>query len=207
MLDGLATTVEGRSVLSRDSLPDRSAQEDHQSFLDGQRIRHLVDRDGEFVWRMLRRLGLSDADADDSAQEVFLIAARRIRELEPEKERSFLIGTAIRVASVWRRGESRFRRRVDSAASVPLDPVPDPEQLAERYRLRRDLDSLLDQLDLDLRSVFVLAEIEELSAPEIADLLDLKLGTVASRLRRAREHFREAVKRLDARRAFRGDHP
>jgi RNA polymerase sigma-70 factor (ECF subfamily) len=52
--------------------------------------------------------------------------------------------------------------------------------------------------------VFMLAELEELSAPEIADLLDIPVGTVSSRLRAAREAFRGAVRRLAQQEVFKG---
>ncbi len=67
------------------------------------RFRALVDRHFEFVWRSVRRLGVPPGDADDAAQEVFVVAARKLDALEPERERSFLFGTAVRVASTRRR--------------------------------------------------------------------------------------------------------
>ena len=68
----------------------------------------LVRSQLDFVWRVFRRLGLSGADADDAAQEVFVVAARRQSELVKGRERSFLYGTALRVASNRRRA---IRRR------------------------------------------------------------------------------------------------
>ena len=170
-------------------------------------IEGLVEAHFDFIWRSLRRLGLPAADADDATQEVFLVASRRLNDLEVGRERSFLFGTALRVASLWRRTHARHERRVQGAAALPPAPVPNPEDLAVRRRNREVLDLMLDELPLDLRAVFVLFELEELSVLEIARLLELKPGTAASRLRRAREGFQAAVRRWQAREAFCGGTP
>ena len=79
-----------------------------------------------------------------------------------------------------------------------------PEELAELSNARALLQDILDEMSLEFRSVFVLAELEELSAPQIADLLEIPVGTVSSRLRSARESFRGAVRRLSQQEAFKG---
>ena len=154
-------------------------------------IENLVHTHFDFIWRLLRRLGLGSSDADDAAQEVFIVAARRLTSIERGRERAFLYGTALRVLANARRGERRRRETTDPtlvelpATSRPLDELVDDE----RARVR--LDALLAALPPELRRVIVLAEIEELSTPEIAELEGVPLGTAASRLRRAREHLRE----------------
>ena len=80
-----------------------------------------------------------------------------------------------------------------------MAPEPNAEQLLERRQARALLDQLLDEMPEDLRVVFVLFELEELSTPQIAELCALPIGTVASRLRRAREEFHAIAKRLRAR--------
>ena len=77
------------------------------------RLRSLLDQHFDFVWRNLRRLGVQEADVDDAAQEVFVVAARKLDQVVPDRERSFLIGTALRVASTYRRSS---RRRPESPA-------------------------------------------------------------------------------------------
>ena len=167
-------------------------------------VSELVRREFRFVWRLLRRLGLTESDADDAAQQVFLIAERRFGDLRPGRERSFLYTTAFHVASKARR--SIERRREDLGSEV--EPEPDPgtslEDLVDRRRARELLDTILDRLPLDLRAVFVLHEIEELSTTEIAEVVGVPVGTAASRLRRARELFAERVRRLEARLHTRG---
>lgn len=150
------------------------------------------------VWRSLRRLGVSEFDADDASQQVFIVAHRRLADIVPENEQSFLLQTALRVAADFRR--SRRRRHEDPGEDLPtlVDGAASPEELADRRRARVLLDRVLEALPLDLRQVFVLFDLEELTTTEVAAVLDLPKGTVASRLRRAREAFRENVSRLSA---------
>ena len=162
-------------------------------------VSELVEREFRFVWRLLRRLGLGASDADDAAQQVFLVAASRIGDIQPGRERSFLYTTAFHVASKARRGVDR--RREDLGLEVEPEPEEpcNMEDLVDRRRARELLDSMLDALPLDLRAVLVLHEIDELSAAEIAEVIGIPVGTAASRLRRAREVFAERVRRLEAR--------
>ena len=157
------------------------------------RLREMFDRNLDFVWRSLRRLGVPELTADDAAQQVFLVASRRLADIEVGRERSFLFATALRVASDARRALARRGEHDEAAlASVP-DDGPGPDEVADRRRARAVLDRVLETLDLDLRVVFVLYELEEMTMAEIATTLDLAAGTVASRLRRAREAFQAAV--------------
>lgn len=172
----------------------------------GDRLRVLVDTNFDFIWRSLRRLGVSRADSDDGAQRVFVVASRRLADIEPGKERAFLFSAAYRIAREMRRASAR--RPEASLDDVDLaDPAPNPEQFADRRQARALLDEVLDALPLESRTVFVLFEMEELSMPEIALLLDVPVGTAASRLRRARELFRAAAARVRARAEFRGGTP
>ena len=160
-----------------------------------ERQRELVRCHYAFVWRLLRRLGVPESDAEDAAQQVFIVATRRINDVKPGSERPFLFGTATRVASSARRTRAR-RPSVHQDLDEMVDPNPMPDELAHDRQRLRTLDQLLDQLPDPLRVVFVLSELEELSNPAIAELLDARVGTVASRLKRARELFREAADRM-----------
>jgi RNA polymerase sigma-70 factor (ECF subfamily) len=165
----------------------------------------IDEQDVLALWRLLRRLGVSNADADDATQEVYLIVAERRAEILPGKERAFVYGTALRVA------HSRLRRRDRSVEldepSTAADDAPGIEDLLDQHEARRLLDELLEQMPFELRAVFVLFEIEELSTIEIAEALELPRGTAASRLRRAREDFQARVTRFRARLAHRGTKP
>lgn len=169
------------------------------------RLRAMFDEHYDAVWRMLRRLGLDPASADDGAQQVYIVAARRLEDIEPGKERSFLFGTASRIASSLRqrRGRSREQR-------LDTDPPPasggrsvSAEELIEQKRRRELLDAILDEMDDDLRIALVLAEIEGLGKKEIAVQLGVPEGTAASRVRRAREDFTARLGRVMAARRIR----
>jgi RNA polymerase sigma-70 factor (ECF subfamily) len=167
------------------------------------RLRTMVATHFDFIWRSLRRLGVGTTDVDDCAQQVFWVAARKLSQIEDRCERAFLFSTALRVASDARRSRGR-RREVSEDALVPAcDPGPDPEQVAEHRQTRAVLDEVLESMPMDLRAVFVLFELEEMSTQAIAELLELPTGTVASRLRRAREEFQKLVTRYRAKEAFR----
>lgn len=161
------------------------------------RLRAAFDQHFDYVWRLLRRLGVHEASVDDAAQLVFLTLSAKLAQVVLGKERAFLTGTAFRVASNQRRGERRSYERADEQPIArAVDPAPSPEELIDASRERAWLDRTLDRLPLDLRAVLVLFELEDLTAPEIAKLLDLPVGTVASRLRRARQLFLEAAEEL-----------
>lgn len=159
------------------------------------------------VWRLLRRLGVRSSQIDDAAQEVFWVAARRLPDIEPGRERSFLYGVALRVAA----NEARRQAAGTPLAAleeVPLlqDERPSAEELLAEHQRRALLDEALAQLAPELRAVLVLHEIEELEVREIAEIEGIPLGTASSRLRRAREQFSIVAKRVRARLTARGGH-
>jgi RNA polymerase sigma-70 factor, ECF subfamily len=163
------------------------------------RIVSLVDAHLDFVWRSLRRLGVPEAAVDDAAQQVWIVAANRLGDIEPGRERSFLFGTALRVASDVRRSLSKRREVPELDHRPPVDARPLADELMDKRQARALLDEILEELPLPLRAVFVLYELEEMTVSEMANLLLLPRGTVASRLRRARDEFERVVKRLKAR--------
>lgn len=171
---------------------------------DKARLRALCDEHFDFIWRSLQRMGIPERDLQDCAQQVFLVASRKLASIAEGSERSFLIGTALRVAADARRTVERRREVAEDDADEPLHPGPQPDEIADQRRLRAMLDEVLAAMPDDLRVVFVLFELEELGTQEIADLLKIPNGTVASRLRRAREEFDRRVARL--RGAQRGGH-
>jgi RNA polymerase sigma-70 factor (ECF subfamily) len=157
--------------------------------VDEARLRAIVDAQFDTLWRFLRRLGVAEGDVDDAVQEVILVLTRKLDSVEIGRERSFVLSTAFRVASDARR-RTRRRREVDAEQLVELpSSAADPEASAQRQQLRALLSQVLEQLSLDLRAVFVLYELEDFTMAEIAQTLQLPPGTVASRLRRAREAF------------------
>ncbi len=172
-----------------------------------ERIALLVREHHAFVWRLLRRLGLREGDADDAAQQVFLVAADKLASIERGRERSFLYGVALHVGARARRSQARRREDSLDAADERADGEPNAEQLLQKRQAREVLDALLDEMPAELRVVFVLYELEELTTPQIAELCEIPAGTAASRLRRAREDFEARVSRVEARRRFSGGKP
>lgn len=157
--------------------------------VDEARLRQVVEANFDALWRFLRRLGIAEADVDDAVQEVILVLARKLEQVQTGSERSFVLSAAFRVASDMRR-RTRRRAEVDDAPLLQLvSPSLDPEAVAHQRRLGVLFNHALDQLPLEQRAVFVLYELEDLTMAEIARSLDLPPGTVASRLRRAREAF------------------
>lgn len=184
----------------RGDLDEGPAETGRPFLLSAAKLRAMREEHFEFLWRSLRRLGVPEADVDDAVQQVFLVAARR--EIQPGAERSFLFATALRVASHARR---TLRRRRESGDDVPeqTDATPSPEELLDQRRARALLDEVLESLPLDVRAVFILFELEEMTVVEIASMLEIPLGTASSRLRRGREQFHQAVARIKAAQAQR----
>lgn len=164
---------------------------------DEARFRAMVDTHFDAVWRTLRGLGIADGTADDAAQQVFLIALRKLAQIERGRERAFLLGTAVGVAANSRRSATRSRELADPVAlEAYVDPAPDPEEQAVLRQRRELLERVLETMPEELRTVFVLFELEGLTSIEIGAALDLPTGTATSRLRRAREHFQNQAARL-----------
>ncbi|MFV8755450.1 RNA polymerase sigma factor [Nannocystaceae bacterium ST9] len=152
-----------------------------------------------FVWRTLRRFGVRDAALEDAAQEVFLVAYRRAGAWhEWSSPRAWLFGVARRVAKDHRRSRERHERKLDALLELEgpsmLDLGGEDRRLEDHQRLRA-VGSAIAALSPERRSVYVLAELEDMSAPEIAQALEINLNTVYSRLRRAR---RDIADHLDA---------
>jgi RNA polymerase sigma-70 factor, ECF subfamily len=164
---------------------------------DVARQAQMASQHYQFIWRSLRRLGVAEQAVDDAAQQVFMLAAEKLAMIVPGCERPFLFQTAVRVAMSIRRsfGQRREAMIGDELEAI-VDSAPLPDATADEKQRRRYLDELMDALSMDLRTVFVLYEIEGLDSPEIASMLQIPVGTVASRLRRARDAFQRAADRL-----------
>ena len=158
-------------------------------------VEELFREHGSFVWRTLRRFGLSECDCDDQCQEVFLVVFRRLSEFEHRSSfTTWLYGIAVRVALAHRRRASVKREQpTESPPDVPTSQRPD-EQVA-KLEASALLDRALDQLDDDKRVVFVLFEIEQLPMTEVARAVECPLQTAYSRLHAARDHVESYVKR------------
>jgi RNA polymerase sigma-70 factor, ECF subfamily len=169
------------------------------------RLERMVADHFDMLWRFLRQLGIPECDIDDGIQEVLMVVARRLSDIEEGRERAFLFSTAVHVACTLRRRRARQRELVVETLADFADPHPNPEASLDRARERQLLDAVLDEMPTELRAIFVLYELEELTMAEISALLELAPGTVASRLRRARDRFAKKVRALELELARRRD--
>jgi RNA polymerase sigma-70 factor, ECF subfamily len=155
----------------------------------------------EFVWLTLQRLGVRDADLEDLAHDVFLIAHRKLGSYDgTSRVTTWLFGICLRVAANYRRrAHVRLERPMGGAESYEgIADGKGPEELLGMREARVRLRAVLDALDLTKRAVFVMFEIEGLSCAKIATEMGVPLGTVYSRLHAARRAFASA---------FAGDDP
>ena len=163
------------------------------------RLRSLVLEYRQLVARNLRRLGVAPSDVDDATQRVFLVVARKMDVIEAGSERAYLLGIASRIAWEVRRVEARRQRReVSLETETDAESDTRTDELLELKRTRVLLDRLLSAMPRELTTVFLLSEGEGLTAQEISRHLGIPVGTVASRLRRARSLFHRHVSRLSA---------
>jgi RNA polymerase sigma-70 factor (ECF subfamily) len=159
------------------------------------RLVALVREHYAFVWRVLRRFGLAPSDADDAAQQVFMVLSQRAEDVVLSKERAFLFRTATYVAAKAHRARKRRPETPAGDWEESEDSAPQADELVDRRRARELLDRVLSEMPHDLKAVIVLFELEGLTMSEIADALEVPPGTVASRLRRARVDLAARVTR------------
>lgn len=160
------------------------------------RVREIVEREYATVWRFLRRLGVPAAQVDDAAQAVFARVLAKAHVVEPGSERAYLMKAAFHISFEHRRARQRSAARASEADVEALEADNlEPEQALLRREQRRQLDAALECLPAELRAIFTLFELEGLTFSEIALALDLPRGTVASRVRRARELFLQSFNR------------
>ncbi len=154
---------------------------------------------GGFVWRTLHRMGIRPPHVDDVYQEVFLVVHRRLSSFNGQSAiTTWLYEICFRVAAGYRR-KSHFRREelVPDWSELELSsPAPSPEQTLVTARRAKHLERILDALPLEYRVVFVMFELEGLSSEQISESVGAPLGTVHSRLYRARKRFARALARL-----------
>jgi RNA polymerase sigma-70 factor (ECF subfamily) len=163
-------------------------------------VGQLHDQYADFVWRSLQRLGIPRASLEDALQDVFIVVQRRLDSFDSTtKMTTWLFGICLRVAAAHRR--RAYHRREEQVAELKErpdeHPLSNPEQAAIRHEARRQLERGLDALDLERRAVFVMFEIDRIPATAISEMLGIPVGTVYSRLHRARADFSAAIARLE----------
>jgi RNA polymerase sigma-70 factor (ECF subfamily) len=166
-------------------------------------FRRLYDEYFAFVWGCARRLGVSEEAIDDVVQDIFIVVHDRLPTLERAASlRSWIYSVIRRTVSTHHRNRRTRMARVSTRASLednaeamhpsPLDVAVLSEELQALWRI-------LGELDAPKREVLMLAELEEMSVPEIAEAVGVPLNTAYSRVRAARKQFDEAFARHAAR--------
>jgi RNA polymerase sigma-70 factor, ECF subfamily len=156
----------------------------------------IYEQDFDFAWRSLRRLGVPSMLLEDAVQDLFIVVARRLHEFDGRSRiRTWIFAIAIRIAKEYRRRMAR--QQLDAESAKPSAPALPSEQCMQKESVRL-LDALLGLLDEDKRIVFILAELEEMSVPEIATVVGANPNTVYSRLRAARLALNAAILRYQS---------
>jgi RNA polymerase sigma-70 factor, ECF subfamily len=159
-----------------------------------EQLNALFREHASFVWRVVKRLGVPEADAEDAVQEVFLVVAKRFDTYEERGAfRAWLVAIARQVAQHALRARFRRERKVREL-TVPA-PGGDPHCAFEQTQAVALVNAVMSSLEPDQALVFYLAEVEEMSVPEIAASLQQNVNTIYSRLRLARQRFEAQVRR------------
>ena len=158
-------------------------------------LAEVYDQHFPMVWRTLRRFGVDESLRDDAAQDVFMVALRRQAQFRGQSSyRTWLFGIAVNVAREYRRKVRRSTQVTTLTVDEPVSPASPLDYVSQQEALQF-LEQFLELLDESRRTIFVMAELEQMPAPEIAQALGVKLNTVYSRLRSARQAFVTALAR------------
>jgi RNA polymerase sigma-70 factor, ECF subfamily len=164
----------------------------------------IYDETFPFVWRTVRRLGVADSAIDDVAQEVFVTVYRRLHQFEGRcAPKTWVFSIVMGIVRNYRRSRRR-KEAAEPMSTRVVDPElladggADPMEQASRREAGRILHRLLDELSEEKAVTFVMAELEGMTVPEIAELVNANVNTVYSRLRAARQEFDQALTRLRA---------
>jgi RNA polymerase sigma-70 factor, ECF subfamily len=186
-------------------LPDaiQRVSDADQGRVDGEArltVEQVHERHGEFVWRTLHRMGVRQPHIEDVYQEVFLVVHRRLAGFTGQSAiTTWLYEICFRVAAGQRR-KAHFRRetlmRDLSELETLSSSAPSPERQLVTVRQAKQLERILDSMPLEYRVVFVMFEIEGLSSEQISESIGAPVGTVYSRLYRARKRFAKALTQL-----------
>jgi RNA polymerase sigma-70 factor (ECF subfamily) len=159
----------------------------------------------DYVWNVVCRMGVPQADAEDVVQEVFFTVYRRLGEFEGRAQlKTWVFTIAVHLAQHYFRTHARKPGDRASAKGTEIQTLVDQQENGPANQIERKerydaLDRVLDQLDGAKRLVFVLAELEQLTLVEIGEIVGANPNTVATRLRAARQAFEKALARFQTR--------
>ena len=167
-------------------------------------VRTIYREHGRFVWLSLQRLGVHPSDLDDVAQDVFMVVHRRLDTFDRRaRVTTWLFGICMRVAANYRR-RRRWSHEVLSGGLEDERPsaLAAADDILVRREQREIAETALNRLEMAKRATFVMFEIESLSCLEIAELMNVPVGTVYSRLHSARKQLEKNLARDLARRGL-----
>lgn len=149
-----------------------------------------------YVIRALRRLGVREADLADLAHDVFVVVHRKLASFDPSRPmKPWLFGIAFRTALDKKRRHACFKESLSrDAGERDASQTPAADDLVAAREAHDIVMRALDALSDDQRAVFVMHELEGLSMPDVAEVIDAPLNTLYSRLRLARDAFSTAVR-------------
>ena len=155
----------------------------------------VVRQNADRVYRLAYRLSGNRADAEDLTQETFVRVFRSLARYEPGTFEGWLhrITTNLFLDMVRRRARIRFDALPEDASDRLAASTPSPEEAYHDANLDPEVQRALDALPADFRAAVVLCDLEGLSYEEIAATLNVKVGTVRSRIHRGRLQLREAL--------------
>ena len=152
----------------------------------------------DYVWRAVKRLGARPSDLEDLVHDVFVTFIRTQDRYDSRRPiRPWLCGIAFRLVSTHRKKAST-QREVPVAEHLDASDAPDPSQELESARRKRWVNAALEELPDNERDILVMVEILGHSVVEASQILQINENTLYSRLRKARQSFAAALRRLGA---------
>ncbi|MEM7158984.1 MAG: RNA polymerase sigma factor [Myxococcota bacterium] len=154
-------------------------------------FREVYEEHLDFVWRILRRLGIPESALEDVAQDVFVVVARKLETFEHRSSmRTWLFAIATKVALDSKRKHSRHTRKLVAFRWLRSQDRHDPTSRRDDFQL---LAQLLATLSPEKRLVYILHELAGLTVVEIAAETGVNINTLHTRLNSARSHLEVAA--------------
>lgn len=178
------------------SIIDRFKNSDEAAF------KELVLKHQDRIYNLCRHMLGNSHDAEDAAQDTFVKAYQSLKKFKPEASLyTWLYRIAVNTCLDYKKRPffaSLFRKSEegDDFVSEALSHWPSPERLYESKQIGLALHNSIRKLPAKLRTAIVLKEIEDLSYEEISDILEISIGTVKSRISRAREKLKILLKKF-----------
>jgi RNA polymerase sigma-70 factor (ECF subfamily) len=174
--------------------PEEPADRAARSFARQSQFERIYEAHFPFVWRALGALGVRGPALDDAAQDVFLVVHRRLSEFQGRSSlRTWIFAIVEHVAFNHRRAERRKQAPLTTLDDAQMSDDPGPFEHAQDQEIADFLEHFLSGLRTEQRILFVLVLVEQMSAPEVAEVLGVPLNTAYTRIRAIKQAFRKAA--------------